>query len=165
MLGNGNVKQRGEGEGDWAWGREVLVERYIPGREITVAVMGDRALGVTELRPTVGFYDYEAKYKREDTQYLFEINLTASLLSKLKDMALKAHAVLGCRHLSRVDFIVDEDDDPWIIEVNTIPGFTRHSLLPMAAVQAGMSPPQLYDRLARLPLREERGEGPKEQET
>ena len=70
---------------------------------------------------------------------------------------MRTHSILGCRDLSRVDFIVDDADRPWILEINTIPGFTRHSLLPMAAGQAGMSLPQLYDRLVRLALGGEAG--------
>lgn len=134
----------------------LLVERFIAGREITIGVIEgpgpSEALPPIQIVPATGFYDYAAKYEREDTRYLFEIDLPSSLLSTMKDMSMRTHSILGCRHLSRVDFIVDEADRPWILEINTIPGFTRHSLLPMAAGQAGMSLPHLYDRLARLAL-------------
>jgi len=135
---------------------KLLIEQYVEGREITVGVLGGPgatvALPAIEIVPATDFYDYDAKYQRNDTRYLFDIDLPASLLADLSEMAVKAHALLGCRHVSRWDFIVDGQQRPWILEVNTIPGFTSHSLVPMAAKAAGMSLAKFYDRLARLPL-------------
>jgi D-alanine-D-alanine ligase len=140
----------------------VLVERYIAGREITVGVLeldGINAntthtsaltpLPPLEINPAVEYYDYEAKYERDDTQYRFDINLPEALLNQLKQSAAAAHETLGVAHLCRVDFILDEAHQPWLLEVNTLPGFTDHSLLPMAAAKAGLPMPALCDRLAR----------------
>ncbi len=128
---------------------KVIVERFIGGRELTVGVLGDRSLPVLEVAPATDYYDYEAKYTRTDTQYLFDIDLPGSVLDQVADQALRAHRALGCRHLSRVDFMIDAQHRPWILEINTMPGFTSHSLLPMAAHQVGLDLPALVDRLAR----------------
>ena len=134
----------------------LMVEKYVAGKELTVAVLqtncGPQALPAIHVVPATGFYDYAAKYQRDDTAYLFDINLPAHVLERVDDMALAAHEALGCRHLSRVDLIVDPDHQPWILEVNTIPGFTSHSLVPMAAARRGMSLSQLTDRLVRLAI-------------
>ncbi len=140
--------------------RSVLVERFVRGRELTVGVLGGvggvpakyEALPPIEIVSAATFYDYDAKYDRDDTQYLFDIDLPEPVLSEIRRLALQAHRVLGCRHLSRVDFLVDEAHRPWCLEVNTIPGFTSHSLLPKAAARAGIAWPALLDRLVRLPL-------------
>ena len=135
---------------------KTLIERYVTGRELTVGVLGPwpdvgaTALPPLEIIPAAGYYDYEAKYHRDDTQYRFDPDLPEALLRRLRDLALEAHAALGARDLSRVDFIVDEGDRPWVLEVNTLPGFTDHSLLPMAAAEAGWPMPSLCETLARL---------------
>ncbi len=135
----------------------LLVERYIVGKEVTVGIIGgpsgDQALPPIRIIPSTGFYDYEAKYTRDDTRYILdplEIGIPAATLDAVRDLALQAHEVLGCRHMSRVDFMIDQQDQPWILEVNTIPGFTSHSLLPKAAAHAGLPMPNLVDRLVRL---------------
>lgn len=130
--------------------RSLMVEQFIAGREMTVGILDGRALPVIEIVPTVRFYDYEAKYTRDDTVYRFDIDLPAESLAKMQQDAEQVFAALGCRDLSRVDFIVDETNRPWFLEVNTLPGFTSHSLLPMAARQAGIAMPALCDRLVRL---------------
>lgn len=130
----------------------VLVEQFVRGRELTVGILGEEALPPIEIVPATTYYDYEAKYTREDTQYHFDIDLSEEALGRIKKTALAAHRVLGCRHLSRVDFMVDEGQQPWLLEVNTLPGFTSHSLVPKAAAHAGISLPQLLDRLVRLGL-------------
>ena len=139
--------------------RNLLIERYIEGRELTVGLLGGGAqrggydiLPALEVVPAAGFYDYEAKYHRNDTTYRFDLDLPSSLIEQLGQSALRAHQALGCRHLSRVDFIVDREHRLWCLEVNTMPGFTSHSLLPKAAAKAGIHWPQLLDRLVRLPL-------------
>jgi D-alanine-D-alanine ligase len=149
---------------------KVLLERFTRGREITVGVLqlaeieGERnnpasestaltALPPLQITPAASHYDYAAKYERDDTQYSFEIDLPASTLEALKAHALAAHRRLGVAHLSRVDFIVDEAGSPWLLEVNTLPGFTDHSLLPMAAAEAGLPMAALCDRLARAAAR------------
>ncbi len=135
----------------------LLVEQFIHGKELTVGVIDDpdgpRALPPICIMPAAAFYDYQAKYERNDTRYVFdaaEMGLTDALLSQLRLLAADAHQTLGCRHLSRVDFMVSADGHPYVLEVNTMPGFTTHSLLPKAAARAGMEMPQLVNHLVRL---------------
>ncbi len=133
----------------------LLAEQYIAGPELTVSILDEVALPVIQIAPATDFYDYEAKYQRDDTQYLVgpeQIDLPPALLQHIQSLARQAHQALGCRHLSRVDFMVDAQQQPYILEVNTLPGFTSHSLLPMAAAARGMDLPTLTDRLVRLAL-------------
>jgi D-alanine-D-alanine ligase len=126
---------------------QLLIERFIAGREITVAIVGEEAMPPIHIVPATTFYDYQAKYTRDDTQYRFDIDLPPALLNEIQRLALQAHQLTDCRHLSRVDFIVDDDARPWILEINTLPGFTTHSLVPMAARHAGIDMPTLVARL------------------
>jgi len=128
----------------------LMAERLIEGREMTVGIVGDAALPVIEIVPTVAFYDYDAKYDRDDTQYRFDIDLPDATLRHMQADALAFHHALGVRHLSRVDFIVDANGEAWALEINTMPGFTTHSLLPMAAREHGLAMPALCDRLVWL---------------
>jgi D-alanine-D-alanine ligase len=131
-----------------------LIEEYVPGIELTVGILGDRALPPIEIRTARDFYDYAAKYERDDTQYLFDIDLPAELLQHVQDLSLAAHRALGCRDFSRADWRVDPAGmRPYLLEVNTIPGFTTHSLLPKAASRVGLSMPQLCDEIVRMALR------------
>jgi len=135
---------------------KLLIERLIPGAEVTVGVISEAdgqhvaALPPIHIVPAVDYYDYDAKYDRDDTQYRFELPGGQRVIETLQQLAVRAHKSLGCRHLSRVDFMLDADHRPWCLEINTMPGFTTHSLLPMAARQAGLDMPALTDRLARL---------------
>lgn len=130
-----------------------LVERYIRGPELTVGVLGDVALPVCEIRPSGDFYDYHAKYVANDTQYLFDLAWPSSLLERVQRLSVEAHRVLGCRSFSRVDWMVDESTgEPYALEVNTIPGFTSHSLLPKAASRIGLSFDDLCQRIVELSL-------------
>ncbi len=132
------------------YGRAML-ERFVPGRELTVGILGDRALPVLEIRPRQAFYDYRAKYADDaGTQYVFDHGLEEDVIRRTQAAALEAHRVLGCRDLSRVDFILDAQNRPQIIEINTIPGFTSHSLLPMAAGRAGIPFDRLVDMLVQM---------------
>jgi len=137
---------------------QVLVEQFVTGKELTVGILGgpdgEEALPPIEIVPATTYYDYEAKYTRDDTEYRFEIDLSPEALGRVKEIAVGAHRALGCRHLSRVDLIVDSQDKPWLLEVNTLPGFTSHSLVPKAAARAGIGLAALLDRLARLALAE-----------
>ncbi len=130
----------------------LLCEQYIAGMELTVGIVDDRAMPVLQIQPAAGFYDYQAKYNRDDTDYRFAIDLPEVLLSQIQQYALTVHRALDCRHLSRVDFLVDAERRPWFIEINTMPGFTGHSLLPMAARKAGIETPELVHRLVQLAL-------------
>ena len=140
----------------------ILVERFVPGMEITVGIVDGPgkaaaiALPPIQILPAAEYYDYQAKYDRDDTQYRFDIDLPRPIMDMLAEQALATHHALGARHLSRVDFIVDAEHRPWILEINTLPGFTSHSLLPMAARRAGLALPELVDRLVRLALDEVR---------
>ncbi len=135
---------------------EALVERYIDGPELTVGIVGDRALPVCEIRTQREFYNYEAKYLDNDTQYLFDLELPQPLLRRVQELSLIAHRALGCRAFSRVDWMVDAaTQEPYILEINTIPGFTDHSLLPKAAAKMGLSFDRLCQRIIELSLSEE----------
>jgi D-alanine-D-alanine ligase len=119
---------------------ECLVEDYIPGLELTVGILEDRALPPIEIRTRREFYDYEAKYVDEDTEYLFELDVRAEVLERIQLMSLAAHRALGCRDFSRVDWRFDPATErACILEINVIPGLTSHSLLPKAAGRAGIS--------------------------
>lgn len=131
---------------------QLLVERFIRGAEMTVGVIGSEAMPPVQIIPATEFYDYEAKYLRDDTRYVFDA-LPPRVLDELRKLAVAAHQACGCRHLSRVDFMVDEGHRPYILEINTIPGFTSHSLVPKCAAHAGIDFPTLCDRLARLAVR------------
>ena len=132
----------------------MMIEKFITGLELTVGIFGERALPVIWIKPATGFYDYQAKYTSNDTQYIFDdIPLDKEVLLGIQDLAVKTHSALGCRHLSRIDFMVDEKTNlPYVLEINTMPGFTSHSLLPMAAKKAGMSLPWFCDTLARMAI-------------
>ncbi len=123
-----------------------LVEEYITGREITCAVLNDEPLGVTEIRPKAGFYDYENKYTDGKTEHLCPAPLTPAEYSKVMEMALTAHRALGCRGLTRSDFRYDGKDF-YILEINTQPGMTALSLSPEIASYAGISFNQLVQKL------------------
>ncbi len=129
------------------WGaEEVLVEEYVPGLELTVAVMGDRPLAVTELRPKQGFYDYRAKYTQGETVHFCPAAISAALKERCLDHALRAHRALGCRGVSRVDFRYDpERDFLATLEVNTQPGMTPLSLVPEQAASLGIDFNALVD--------------------
>ncbi len=130
---------------------EALLEEFIEGPELTVGVVGDTALPVCQIRTGREFYNYEAKYIDDDTEYRFDIILPDALLERVQAMSLKAFEVLGCRDFGRVDWMVDQlTHEPFILEVNTIPGFTSHSLLPKAAARAGLDFTGLCHRIVDL---------------
>lgn len=128
---------------EWEFGEYALVEPYIPGRELTVAVLGDHALGVTELRPNQGFYDYEAKYTDGKTVHLCPAPIPDSISQQAMETALIAHKALGCRGVTRSDFRYDDTQrspgDLLLLELNTQPGMTPLSLVPEQAKHAGLS--------------------------
>lgn len=130
-----------------------LVERFIPGDELTVGILGDHALSPICIRPKQGFYDYHAKYHDDRTEYLFDTH-PSGLLERLQSDSLRLFRRLGCRHLGRVDWIVDAGSRGWLLEVNTIPGFTSHSLTPMAALHEGVPFDVLVERLTFMALEE-----------
>jgi len=137
----------------WSRGDPALIERRVVGREFTVGVLGPRALPVIEIRTPGGWYDYHHKYESDKTQFIFEHGLAAAVESRLVETALQAHCALGCRDLSRVDIMLTPEGEPQVLEINTIPGFTSHSLVPKAAARAGLQFPQLCERLVAMALR------------
>ena len=120
-------------------GGVVLIEEYVPGRELTVAVIGDQALPVVEIRPKQGFYDYENKYTPGRTDYFCPADLPAALAALVRDLGLRSALALGCTGVSRADFRLSPQGEAYCLEVNTIPGMTPTSLVPMAARAVGMS--------------------------
>jgi len=126
------------GESGWPFGEQVMVERYIEGREFTVAVMGDKPLAVTEITTHRGFYDYDAKYVDGGSTHTVPAEVPDELAAEMKRLALLAHQALGCRGVSRADFRYD-GDGLYMLEVNTQPGMTPTSLVPEQAVYAGMT--------------------------
>lgn len=129
-----------------------MAERFVAGRELTVGIVDRQALPPIQIVPAAEYYDYEAKYNRNDTRYEFDIDLPAEAMNRIRADALQVYDAIGCRHLGRVDFMLDESGRHWFLEINTMPGFTDHSLLPMAANRAGMDMAALCDRLIRLAL-------------
>lgn len=140
-------------------GRVFMVEQLIEGRELTVGLLADetgalRALPLVEIVPAGGVYDYEAKYTRGDTVYVVGPDLPGGAADGLADAALWLAARLGVRHLCRVDFMLDEAGRGWLLEVNTMPGFTPTSLLPKAAASEGIDMPALVSGLVRTAVRD-----------
>jgi len=129
----------------------LMAERYIRGREVTVGVLDGKVLPIIEIRPAVEFYDYEAKYTREDTAYLLDPELPPGVADALRRHTLAVWERLGCRHLARADFLVDSAAPhvPWFLEINTMPGMTTHSLVPKAARHAGIDMTALCGGLVR----------------
>lgn len=128
---------------DWNCGEEIMVERYIPGRELTCAVMGDVALGVTEIVTDLSFYNYEAKYAKGGSVHIIPAQLQPKIYDKVQKLSLAAHAALGCRGVTRCDFRFNDaagpDGELVCLEINTQPGMTATSLVPEQAVHAGHS--------------------------
>lgn len=127
-----------------------LVERFIPGDEITVGIVGEETLPPICIRPKREFYDYEAKYVAADTEYLFDAGYPQRVLDEARALSKRIFDELGCRHLARVDWMVDRDHRLWFLEVNTLPGFTSHSLVPKAAAHVGIPFDELVERLVFL---------------
>ena len=131
----------------WDFGLEIMVERFIPGRELTVAVMGDRALGVCEIVPRGSFYDYTAKYAEGGSDHLVPAPIPPRIYNEALEIGLRAHIALGCRGISRADLRYDDTPDGdgriYLLEVNTQPGMTPTSLVPDIARNAGIS----FDKL------------------
>jgi D-alanine-D-alanine ligase len=134
---------------DWAFGDQILVEPYIPGKELTCAVMGGQALGVIEIVPTVKFYDYEAKYAPGGSKHLLPAPIAEEIYREVQRIALAAHRAIGCRGVTRSDFRYDNGlggtKGLFCLEVNTQPGMTETSLVPEMAQHAGIS----FDELVR----------------
>lgn len=131
-----------------------MIEQFVRGAELTVGIVGRQTLPPIEIRSSRDFYDYHAKYADDTTQYLFDIRLPERVLDQTSAMSLEVFDALGCRDFARVDWMVDvQTYQPWFIEINTIPGFTSHSLLPKAAARMGMDISDLCRTIVQLALR------------
>jgi D-alanine-D-alanine ligase len=126
---------------------EILVEEFIKGKEITVGILEDIPLPVIEIVPKSGFYDYHSKYTKGETQYIIPARVPREKYLNAQEMSLKAFRVLGCSGCARVDLMADEKGDPFVIDVNTMPGMTETSLLPQAAGYAGIAFEDLVERI------------------
>jgi len=126
---------------------DCMIEKFIPGKEITVGILKDGALPIIEIRSQTGFYDYQAKYIDEHTEYLFDTIREPALTAQIEQAAMDCFFVLGCRHFARVDFMLSDEEVAYALELNTIPGFTTHSLLPKAAAKAGITMSSLCSKI------------------
>jgi len=134
-----------------------MIEQFVDGRELTVGILGEQPLPVLEVVPAREFYDYQAKYSdHSGTRYVLDHGLDDEVVAATQQAALLAHSSLGCRDLSRVDFILDARNVLHVLEINTIPGFTSHSLVPMAAGKVGIGFDELVDRLARMAMQHQK---------
>ena len=124
-----------------------MIERFISGTEMTVGIFEERAVSPIKITTSHEFFDYSAKYQGNDARHDFSLGLNEDVIKLMKQTAERAHERLGCRDLSRVDFIVDQKNQSWLLEINTMPGFTPKSLLPEAAAHDGVPFAQLVDRL------------------
>lgn len=155
-IGIGGAETAVELEAAWqranTYDSNVMAERWVKGREYTVAILGDQVLPVIELRPANAFYDYEAKYLSDDTRYVCPCDLDANAAAELQQMALASYEAIGCSGWGRVDAMRDATGRFWLLEVNTVPGMTSHSLVPMAAQAAGIDFDALVLRLLESSL-------------
>ncbi len=125
----------------------VVVEKYVPGRELTVSILGQQPLPIIEIRPKSGFYDYKSKYQKGLTDYLVPAPIPGTLARTLKEKALSAYNALGCEDYARIDFRLQEDGQFFCLEVNTLPGMTPTSLVPKAARAVGITFNELVERI------------------
>lgn len=126
---------------------DCMIERFVPGRDVTVGILCDQALPVLELKTQTGFYDYDAKYHDKETEFLFDTIEDPTVTATIKAAALNCFHALGCRHFARVDFRLDNDGIAYALELNAIPGFTARSDLPKAAAKAGLSMSELCSNI------------------
>ncbi|MGA2071049.1 MAG: D-alanine--D-alanine ligase [Sedimentisphaerales bacterium] len=131
---------------------DCMIEEFVPGTEVTVGILGKQALPILEIRPPAGFYDYHAKYIGDKTEYLFDSLNNPALVDKIQESAITCFNSLGCRGAARVDFIIGGENIPHVLEINTIPGMTSHSLLPKAAAKMGLSMGRLCLKIVELAL-------------
>jgi len=133
---------------------DCMLEEFIPGKEVTVGILAGRTLPLIEVRPKNSFYDYHAKYVDDQTQYLFDTIDDPALITQIENAAMDCFNALGCRHFARVDFILGDDNIPYPLEVNTIPGLTTHSLIPKAAQKAQMTMSDLCIKIIETAMEE-----------
>jgi D-alanine-D-alanine ligase len=139
----------------YSYGLKAIVEKYIDGKEIHIGILNDRVLGGVEVRPSLEFYSYEAKYTAGRTDYILPPEIDTKAYERAKIAAFSAHSALGCKGATRVDLRVDLQGNPYVLEVNTIPGMTETSLLPKIANKAGLDFPALIEEMIKGALRED----------
>jgi D-alanine-D-alanine ligase len=153
-VGMSKVKRAGDLEEAFAlavnYDPIVIAEKFIDGPELTVAIVGERVLPIIKIETPREFYDYEAKYIANDTRYLIPSGLPAAKEKQIQALSLKAFQALGCRGWGRVDLMLDKRKKPWLLEINTSPGMTDHSLVPMAAKAVGISYEDLCVRILEM---------------
>lgn len=132
------------------YNKRIIIERYIPGKEITVGILGDASLAVVQIVPKKGHYSYDAKYTPGMTDYIFPAKLPSDIYRQVQFLGLSAHNALGCRDFSRVDMRLHPNGRPWVLEVNTIPGFTETSLLPKSAMAVRIGFEELCERILEM---------------
>jgi len=130
----------------------ILIEEYIPGRELTVGILGTKALPIVEIIPDNELYDYDCKYTKGKSNYTVPAKLPDATTRKIQDDALKIYKAIGCRHYARVDFRLNENNEHYFLEINTLPGMTSTSLLPMAAKAAGLDFPELIETIIKIAM-------------
>lgn len=135
----------------------IIAEPWIEGKELTVGILGNRPLPVIHIESPSGFYDYEAKYFSDETLYHCPSGLEPLFEKKVQELCYKAYEVLGCRHWGRVDLMMDHNEQLWLLEVNTIPGMTTHSLVPKAAMQIGIDFDELVMQILTMTLTDSYG--------
>src|SRR4051812_11216553 len=129
--------------------KRALVEKFISGPELTVGLLEEKPLAPIRIVPKREFFDYEAKYKANDTEHRFDTGLPAKVVEHCRELARKANQIVGARDLARIDIMLDGKNNPYLLEINTLPGFTPKSLLPEAAKHAGIEFGPLVDRLVK----------------
>lgn len=150
-IGMSKVRNKEELERAWQeahkYDGSVLAETWVQGAEYTAAILGDRVLPMIRLETSHDFYDFEAKYNAPDTNYLCPCGLAPEVEASFGSLMLRAFRLVGARGWARVDFMLDEAGQPWLLEINTVPGMTDHSLVPMAAREAGLGFDELVWRI------------------
>jgi D-alanine-D-alanine ligase len=136
----------------YKFSKEILVEEYVKGREITAAVLNGRSLPLVEIVPSGELYDYRCKYTKGGSNYICPAEIEDEIAEEIKESAARAYNLVGCRGLARVDFILNTEGRPYFLEINTIPGMTELSLAPMAAREAGMDFDELIDEICRTTM-------------
>ena len=134
------------------YSNEILIEEFVEGRELTVGVLGNKALEIVEILPKSGFYDYKSKYTSGETDYKSPADIDESLAEFIKEEAVRIYKAIGCRHYARIDFLLDEKSKPFLLEVNTLPGMSSTSLLPMSAKAKGLSFQNLLDVIIEISI-------------
>jgi D-alanine-D-alanine ligase len=132
-----------------SYGSKTIVEKYIKGKEVHVGILNGRVLGGVEVRPSLEFYNYDAKYTPGLTEYILPPEIESSVYERAKEAAISAHVAIGCKGATRVDLRVDMEGNPYVLEVNTIPGMTETSLLPKIAKLAGFDFPAMIEEILR----------------